>query len=158
MNLLKNITVMQKAAIRLTSDVSYNAHTEPLFKVNSILPFKDLITFFNLQLMQRYIQGYLPTSFRNTWLTNEARHQREDLNLVLRNSANLQIPFARLSTTRRQPLVLLPKLWCEFRCEDIKIIRNKLEFNAKLKKFLLGELSNIPICHRLFCPACTRIL
>jgi hypothetical protein len=91
MNLLKNITVMQKAAIRLISGVSYNAHTEPLFKANNILPFKDLITFFNLQLMQRYIQGFLPSSFRNTWLTNEARHQREDLNLVLRNSANLQI-------------------------------------------------------------------
>jgi hypothetical protein len=77
---------MQKAAIRIISDASYNAHT---------------------------------------WLTNEARHQREDLNLVLRNSANLQIPFARLAMTRRQPLVQLPKLWCE----------NKLEFNAKLKKF-----------------------
>jgi hypothetical protein len=112
---------MQKAAIRIISDSSYNAHTEPLFKANNILPFTDLITFFNLQLMQRYIQGFLPVSFRNTWLTNEARHQREDLHLVLRNSANLQIPFARLTMTRRQPLVQLPKLWCKFRCEDIKI-------------------------------------
>jgi hypothetical protein len=154
---LKNNISMQKTAIRLISDVNYNAHSEPLFKANNILPFRDLIIFFNLQIMQRYIQGFLPISFRNVWLTNEARNQRDDLNIVLRNSANLQIPFARLTMTRRQPLVQLPKVWCEFRNEDIKIIRNKLEFNMKLKKYLLSELSEIPVCNRLFCPACTRI-
>jgi hypothetical protein len=37
---------MQKAAIRIISDVSYNAHTEPLFNANNILPLKDLITNF----------------------------------------------------------------------------------------------------------------
>jgi hypothetical protein len=46
MNLLINITLMQKAAIRIISDVIHNAHTEPLFKANDILPFKGLITNF----------------------------------------------------------------------------------------------------------------
>jgi hypothetical protein len=118
-------------------------------------PLKTLLQIFNLQLMQRYIQVFLPDSFRNTWLTNEARHKRGDL--VLWNRAILQIPFARLTTTRNQPFVQLPKLWCEFRSEDIKIITDQIEFNEKLKKHLLSELSNMPIWHRLFCPACARI-
>jgi hypothetical protein len=42
----QNITLMQKAAIRIISDVSYNAHNEPLFKANKILPFTGLITNF----------------------------------------------------------------------------------------------------------------
>jgi hypothetical protein len=70
LNVLKSIEKMQKSAIRILSNATYNAHTEPLFKKLNILPLRDLIKFFNLQLMQRYVQGFLPISFNNVWLTN----------------------------------------------------------------------------------------
>jgi hypothetical protein len=108
--------------------------------------------------MQRYIQGFLPILFKDVWLTNKSRRNQDNVNVVLRNSENLYIPFARLSSSTRQPYVLLPKLWSEFNTEDIKIIRNKLEFNLKFKKFMLDELSTTVNCQRLFCPACTNIL
>jgi hypothetical protein len=107
--------------------------------------------------MHRYIQGFLPISFKDVWLTNEARRNQENINIILRNSENLNIPFARLSSSIRQPFVLLPKLWSGFENEEIKIVRNKLEFNFKLKKSMLDALPSIVNCQRLFCPACTNI-
>jgi len=149
---------LQKSAIRIINNASYNAHTERLFKKSGILPLSKLILFFNLQLMQKYIQGFLPTAFANTWITNQER--RDDgidnmqLQRILRNSSNLNIPFARLAFSCRQPFINLPKTWTEFTEESIKLIRNKLEFNFKLKKYLLDQLSATVQCSRLLCPAC----
>ena len=144
---------MQKSAIRLISQANYNAHSEPLFKKNCILPLQQLINFFNLQFMQHYHQGYLPSSFDKTWTTNEQRRE-EELRIVLRNSESLHIPFVRLTSSTKQPLVNLPKTWSLFSNEDIKILRNKLEFKSELKKYLLGNLSSTVICNRLLCPTC----
>ena len=58
----------------------------------------------------------------------------------LRNNDDYDVPFARLVSLERQPFTKLPKLWIEFENENIKIIRNKLEFNKKLKSFLLNQL------------------
>jgi hypothetical protein len=157
MSYLKPIIKMQKSAVRILANKNYNAHSDPIFKKLCILPFTDLTKFFNLQFMQRYIQGFLPVSFKDVWLTNEARRNQENINIILRNSKNLNIPFARLSSSTRQPFVLLPKLWTEFNQEEIKIVRNKLEFNMKLKKSLLDALPGVVNCQRLFCPACTNI-
>ncbi len=63
----------QKAAVRIISNRSYRAHTEPIFKQFNILPLPSLIEFFKLQFMQRCIQGHLPPSFNNVWFTNETR-------------------------------------------------------------------------------------
>jgi hypothetical protein len=150
---LKQITVLQKKAIRLIANKSYNAHTEPIFKSLEILPFPNLVTFFNLQFMQHYFQGFLPSAFNNVWLTNVTRH-REDFLLALRNSENVNIPFARLHSSTIQPLVNLPRLWSQFEEENIKILRNKLEFNQKLKLYFLKKLSSTIHCTRLLCPTC----
>jgi hypothetical protein len=83
--------------------------------------------------MQHYNQGFLPNSFNNVWLRNESRC-REDFLMALRNSENWNIPFTRLHSSTLHPLVNLPRLWSQFNNEDIKIMRNKLEFNMELKK------------------------
>jgi len=149
---------MQKKAIRLISNVKYNTHSEPLFKNSKILPFQKLIEFFNLQIMQRYIQGFLPNAFRFTWITNAARRQdindNDDLIRVLRNDENFFIPFARLTFSTRQPYYKIPKIWSDFNVPEIKILRNKLEFNFKLKEHFLSKLSSTVTCSRMLCPAC----
>jgi hypothetical protein len=150
---LTPISVLQKKAIRLISKSKYNAHSEPIFKEQSILPFEKLILFFNLQTMQFYTQGYLPISFNNVWVNNASRYQNEFI-LQLRNRENINIPFVRLTSSTIQPLVNLPRTWCQFPNENIKILRNKLDFKAELKKFLLAELASIVRCNRLLCPTC----
>ena len=103
--------------------------------------------------MQNFVQGFLPISFNNVWVTNEERRP-ENSHHILRNSSALTIPFTRLSTSSKHPLVNLPKTWIEFNNENIKILRNKLEFKFELKKYFLSELSAVVICDRLLCPSC----
>ena len=94
-----------------------------------------------------------PISFNNVWVTNEERRP-DNSHHILRNSSALTIPFTRLSTSSKHPLVNLPKTWIEFNNENIKILRNKLEFKFELKKHFLSELSAVVICDRLLCPSC----
>ena len=73
---------------------------------------------------------------------------------ILRNNNLLYVPFVRLSTLSKHPLDNLPKTWLDFNNENIKILRNKIEFKAELKKYLLNELSSVITCDRLLCPSC----
>jgi len=105
-----------------------------------------------------YLQGFLHIAFTSTWITDADRRQElnnnEDLVCILRNDANIHVPFARLSFSLKQPLINIPKLWTEFNAPEIKILRNKLEFNLKLKEHLLSKLSSTVNCSRMLCPAC----
>jgi hypothetical protein len=151
------ISTLQKKAIRLISNSNYNAHSEPIFKEQAILPFEKLILVFNLQTMQFYTQGFLPISFNNVWVNNASRYQNEFI-LQLRNRENILIPFARLTSSLSQPFVNLPRTWCQFPNENIKILRNKPEFKAELKKYLLAELASTVQCNRLLCPTCHLVI
>ncbi len=150
---LKCILVKQKAAIRIISASKYNAHTEPLFKELKILPFGDLTTFFKMQFMQRFVQGFLPKSFENMWVTNRIRRE-DQAQVELRNDDGINVPFARTKLICLQPLISFPKIWEEFPDGSIKFVRNKIEFNFKLKTYFLNKLNNQVNCNRLLCPAC----
>ena len=150
---INTMSILQKKAVRIVAAENYNAHTQPIFKSQKILPFDKLILYFNFQLMQKFKQGFVPSSFNQTWSDNRIR-RGDQFEISLRNENLLNIPFARLSSTIKLPLVNLPRTWENFQNESIKIIRNKLEFNQKLKEHLLGELNEVILCNRLFCPAC----
>jgi len=144
---------LQKKAVRIICGAKYNAHTLPLFKKLNILPLPDLITFFRIQFMQKFQFGLLPSAFVDVWTTMAARHQQNLHNYPLRNSENLYIPPARLATTEKHPYHLLPKIWAEFN-DPIKFIRNREEFNSKLKKYFFDKIPSNYKCSRLFCPSC----
>jgi hypothetical protein len=150
---LKSIVMKQKIAIRLITNSPFNAHTEPLFKNLKILPLNLLIQMQKLQFMQRYIHNDLPRSFIGEWLTNEERRQDPD-QAVLRNQDNLYVPFARTIFSENMPWTSFPKAWNSFDRNDIKFIRNKLEFKTKLKDHLINSLSSSITCNRLLCPRC----
>lgn len=158
---LSKLIIMQKNAVRIISNAKYNSHTEPIFKKLQILPFNQLVQFFNLQIMQHYHQGFLPAAFNKTWITNQERREalstEEDhtnIVLLLRHHARLFVPVPRLSSLAKHPYFNLPKMWTEFGIENIKILRNKPEFNQALKNHFLGLLNNTVVCTRLLCPSC----
>ena len=122
---IKKYSSFTKKAIRIVHGSKYNSHTEPLFKELKILPLESLIKFFSLQFMQHYC-----TSFSNIWLTNEERRAEEMHHCILRNNNLLYVPFVRISTLSKHPLVNLPKTWLDFNYENIKILRNNIEFKA----------------------------
>ena len=140
-SILNPLFIKQKMAIRLISNARYNDHTEPLFKSSEILPFNSLCDFFKLQFMQNFSQGFLPSSFSNTWITNAIR-RADQPQIELRNSQNIHIPFSRTTQTDKQPLTAFPKLWDEFPDNQIKFIRNRAEFNFELKNIFL---TNFPM-------------
>ena len=150
---LKPLNVKQKMAIRILYNSSYNAHTEPLFKSSGILPLNYLCEFFKLQFMQKFSQGFLPSSFEDTWITNRIRRADQD-QIELRNSDDLNIPYARLTSTERHPLCTFPKIWAAFENEQIKFTRNIIEFNKLLKNHFLSLLNSVPSCNRMLCPEC----
>ena len=82
---INNLFVMQKKAVRLIIGSRYNAHSEPIFRELGILPLNKIIDFFNLQFMQNFVQGFLPISFNNVWVTNEERRP-DNSHHILRNS------------------------------------------------------------------------
>jgi len=150
---LKQLTVKQKMSVRILYNSPYNSHTEPLFKSSGILPLSNLCEFFKLQFMQRFTQGFLPISFEDTWVSNRIRRADQD-QIELRNAEELNIPFARLTSTERHPLCSFPKLWAAFEDEQIKFTRNIVEFNSLLKEHFLSLLKSTPNCNRLLCPEC----
>ena len=146
---------MQKSAVRIILDAPYNSHTEPPFKKLQILPLPDLITFNKLQFMQQFSQKFLPISFDSIWVRNSIRNIGEN-EIQLRNADQLQIPPSNFATLDVFPLFEFPKIWQNFPDEQLKFIRKKTEFDTKLKKYFLDDLSEIPNCNRLLCPACLQ--
>ncbi len=151
--LLKPIVVKQKIAIRILSNARYNSHTEPLFKKLNILPFPQLCMFFKLQFMQQFTQKFLPVALSDMWITNNIRRQNQ-AQVVLRNHDLLQIPLATTSSTSKHPLTIFPQLWSDFPAESLKFIRNKKEFNLKLKNYFLNNLNANFNFGSLLCPDC----
>ena len=155
-NLINDLFKMQKSAIRIICNTSYNEHTEPLFKKEDILPLPDLVNFFKIQFMQRFCQGFLPPSFNQIWTRNSIRNIGEN-EILLRNNNRLQLPPSRLVLTDRLPTVSFVRIWEQFPDEQIKFIRKKTEFDQKLKKFYIKDLAESIVCNRLFCPSCSKI-
>jgi len=103
--------------------------------------------------MHSFKQEFLPVSFNATWQTNRIR-RNEQAEIELRNDDLFAIPFARTKFCERLPLTSFPKTWTDFPSEEIKFIRNKIEFNEKLNTYFLDQLGFVPNCVRLLCPAC----
>ncbi len=72
LQLQKDLYIKQKMAIRTVAGLKYNDHTEPTFKKLEILPLPNLIEFFNLKFMQRFVQKCLSEAFYSTWITNSS--------------------------------------------------------------------------------------
>jgi hypothetical protein len=81
--------------------------------------------------MQQFTQNFLPVALNDLWITNNVRRQNQAHNL--RNNNLIHIPLASMFSTSKHPLTTFPQLWTDFPEESIKFIRNKLEFNKKLK-------------------------
>jgi hypothetical protein len=122
---LNVLTKLQKSAVRIISAAGYNAHTESLFKLHRILPLQHLTTFFKLQFMHQYKQGFLPKSFSGEWSSHGDRlEDLEQGRMVLRNlnMNDFIVPYARLASTGRFPLTSFPKAWNSLDNIEIKTI------------------------------------
>ena len=154
---VNEVVILQKKAIRIICDAKYNAHTEPLFKSQKILPFNDLFSFFKLLFMYDYINNLLPSSFSNVWPSNEARrlhHPAAGQNVNLRNDSLLSIPFIRLQSHMNFPLAEFPRIWNDFHQVDITSTPSRPLFKKLLKEYFFSKLDENYKCTRLLCLSC----
>jgi hypothetical protein len=73
---LNPLITKQKMANRILNDASYNAHM--LFKSCGILLSKQLCDYFKVKFMQKFTQGFLPSSFDDVWISNKIRRAGQD--------------------------------------------------------------------------------
>jgi hypothetical protein len=148
---INKLFLSQKTAVRIVTQSSYNAHTEPLFKKCMILPLPYLIEYFQLQFMHSFLNGGLLISFNDKWQFNE---EEDENRRSLRSQGNLRLPYAKLSSSDRFPYFMLPRKWYNFDNNDIKLYTSKAQFCRKLKEYFISKLSTTFVCSRLLCPAC----
>ncbi len=132
---INKILVMQRKAIRLISNSTYNAHTNPLFAENGVLPIDKLITLNRLLFMHAIAYNYAPQTFANTWLTNAEHNTGHDL----RNADFFIMPQVRIDLFCRFPLYALPHEWNNLG-DNIRLLHNRTTFKIALTDFLLGTL------------------
>ena len=102
---LKRTITLQKRALRTINNVSYNSHTDPLFKKSNILKLNDLFDHESGLFMHNYVMNKLPESFGNMFTFNyeiQERHQTRQSSLLYLKRCNSK--FAK-----KMPLYDFPK-------------------------------------------------
>jgi hypothetical protein len=132
------IIKIQKKAIRIMTNSSYNAHTNPLFIKHKILPYDLLIKQAQLTFMHSIAHNYAPVSFSDTWTTNATR----DPELNLRNATDFHLPFPWTDTFKKSTLYALPFAWNSL-SPYISLQPNKITFKWALNAHLLEQIPMI---------------
>jgi hypothetical protein len=129
------IMKIQKKAVRIMTNSSYNAHTKPIYTEHCILPYDLLIKQSQLLFMHSIAYNYAPCSFDGVWIRNIDR----DPNLNLRNANDFFLEHPRTETFKRSTLYSLPLAWNELNVE-LKLQQNRMTFKWALKAHLLDLL------------------
>jgi hypothetical protein len=135
---LNKIFKLQKKAIRIISNASYNAHTDILFFQNGILPLEKIISYCKLMFMHTIAYNYNLASFDNVWQTNAHRN----LDMQLRNSDDFVLPPVLRESFRKFPLYSLPLEWNQL--GTTKLQRNRTTFKISLTYDLFISLNQPP--------------
>ena len=148
-NIIRPLTLVQKRAIRVISNASYNSHTGPKFKKLGILKLNDLFDYHSLLFVHDYISNNLPNSFNGCFPTNsEMPHSR-----ATRQSRLLYVPNYPLKFAQRQPIGFLPTLWNKW---NKLIPENASRSKTKqiIKSTLLQDYPAVVRCENMRCSEC----
>jgi hypothetical protein len=132
---INKLATLQKKAIRIITNSTYNAHTNPLFLDNKILPIDKLISLNKLLFMHSVAYNYAPPSFDNTWQRNVERNVGHDL----RNQDFFILPPVRIESFRKFPIYSLPHEWNTLN-DSFRYQHNRTTFKIALTDHLLGTL------------------
>jgi hypothetical protein len=127
---------IQKKAIRIITKSPYNAHTQPLFFSNKILPLEKIVKQGKLLFMHSVFYEYCPISFQNIWQKNSDRQISQNL----RNENEFTLPNFRIEQFKKFPLYSLPQEWNA--AEELVYYQNKVTFKHALREKLLSEIAN----------------
>jgi hypothetical protein len=133
---INRVFKLQKKAIRIISNANSNAHANPLFYQNGILPLERIIDYSKMMFMHTVAFNYNLDSFTNVWLKNDQRN----IDINLRNSNDFILPMVHRESFRKCPLYSLPLSWNQ--AGDIKLQRNRCTFKIALLHEIFEPLSS----------------
>ena len=124
---LKQVSILQKKAIRCINKSYYNAHTEPLFIRNKILKLDDLYKFELSKFMFDCINGLLPTPILEYFTTNATIHAHHTRQRNIPHVTQTVGTISERAVTHKGP-----KTWTEIP-QTIRLHQNKNIFSRLLK-------------------------
>ena len=129
---LKKTVVLQKKYIRNIAKLSYNAHTEPMFKQMGLLNLSNLYAFEVTKFIFDVFECTLPTPLLKHYTLAKSVHTHN-----IRKCKNLRKPKFKLSISLHYILWKGPELWNSL-LECVKSASTRNSFKNKLKHYLLS--------------------
>ena len=151
LSMLRQTVVLQKRAMRLINNASYNSHTEHLFKKNSILKINDLYELNVVLFMHDYGHNRLPASFTSIFKYN---HEVQTLH-VTRQSSLFYVPKCHTKFCKQLPFYTFPNIWNN-RIKVCDPSLTKFTIKKRLKHDILSGYSNSRFCSDTRCKICIR--
>ena len=139
--------LLQKKAIRLVSQSSYNAHTDPLFAELNVLKFPDLHEYACTKLALKIIDKSAPIGVRECFNVVEPSEM-----LRSRMTTSLEVPTCKTDTTMRMVSYTVPKIFFTLPCflkEQTPFYLKDAFFSIKMDKYGSFE------CNNTKCYSCT---
>ena len=132
----------------MVCSAKYNAHTQPLFYSQGILPIHDLIEQQKLMFMYSLENQLLPRSFTDFFTKNINRNNSHNL----RNANDYHVPRANSEFIKRFPFISFATSWNNFP-PIIRMAQSKAIFKSACKSFFIKKLEGFQ-CSRILCPSC----
>ena len=128
----ESLVTLQKRAVRIINNSTYNAHTEPLFKNTKLLKINDMCTLQELKFCHRLENKSLPEYFYHIFTKHADTHDHDT-----RGQLDYQIPvfkhaFVKKSIRYRIPVAynaLSPSLKEKIKTHGIKIFAKSVKHN-----------------------------
>ena len=129
---LQRIVILQKRALRIVNNSTYDANTSPTFKEHKLLKFRDIHSFQLGFFMFSLKNSTLPSKFNNLFLINSQIH-----NYNTRNAHSFRLPLCRTNTRQFSIYFQGPKFYNSLNSTRTGS-SSSASFKRKLKEFLLS--------------------
>ena len=130
---LSRLILLQKKIIRIITNSTYLAHTDPLFTNLRIIKIQNLYTYVCSIIIYKLIRGIFPLSFASTIDLRLVHHNVNTRS----NRSKYYVPFCRTSLRQRSLSYSLPKLTNEFFMpHNLDVSTSIFDLKKKLRLFL----------------------
>ena len=131
---LDKVVKIQKKLVRIISNSSFNAHTDPIFKDLNFLKFSHINKYMTGIFMFKIINNIMPPIFQNIFT-----HVFNIHNYSTRQSTKLYIPRYRITRCKFAIKYHGSILWNEIP-PNIQMVQSLSMFKRKLKYYLIESL------------------
>lgn len=147
---IKGLEILQKKAIRIINNKSYNSHTEPLFKSNNILRLEDL--YFNQVSLFMHDLNHrnLPVSFNDIY--THVNVNREGM-ATRQTPLNYYPTRPRTKFSETMPKHIFIKTWNGLPTSH-KEITNRKTFKRTIRNDSFEQYSHSIRCLNMYCSDC----